>query len=47
MSNNIIIKMVHVVRICIKFCTDRHTSDGNVKYHMIILQRILKARDTH
>ena len=44
---NISLKLVHVVTKCTEFCTDRHNSDGNVTCHMVILQWIIKARDTH
>jgi len=44
---NIILKLVHVIRKCIKFCTDRQSSDINVTCHIFILQWIIKARDTH
>ena len=43
----IILKIVHVIRKCIKFCTDRQTSDSTVKCHIFILQWIIKARGTH
>jgi len=44
---NIILKLVHVIRKRIKFCTYRQVSDSNVKCHIFILQWIIDARDTH
>ena len=43
----IILKLVHTIRKCIKFCTDRQTSDSNVTCHIFILQWIIKPWDTH